>query len=377
MKFTGSADLPLHTGSVPLWLLARMRKMAGLVTRLIVDLWGPRGFVERVASPIFFQAINNLIGMDWDSSGSTTVTTAVLREALEGQDLPVRVLGGKGALSRQVPRQLEELAKRWDIDPARLAKVSRLAARVDALLVQDGYQLYHHAMFVTEDGHWAVIQQGMNTSIRMARRYHWAETENFLNDPHSGIVGVRHGYALNLASSASRGNRHIILDLVREGPSRVARDLAALLGYKTLTGNAPRYYPYADLAGLRKRIGDPRRLVLRLPRDVSTFEDFVLARGVSEDVMRALALVAELVYREPADWRDPANVDPFKFAFAVGGKDGVPFPVDRRVYDEVVTILQYLVERARGDSGIYRYLHRLYLAAKDWEPPPGYKRPTP
>ncbi|MGC9118958.1 MAG: DUF763 domain-containing protein [Thermoproteus sp.] len=378
MRFSGYADLPLHTGHVPPWLLSRMKKLSTLLLKIMYDLWGEEGILVRLASPVFFQAVNDLIGMDWDSSGSTTVTTAVLKYAMEKADLPIRIAGGKGEAALRTPDELRSIADRWGLDWARLAEASRLAAKVDNALVQDGYSIYHHAFVVTERGRWAVIQQGMNPAARMARRYHWLETGRFFDDPHSGIVGVRERAVLNLASSKSAGNRSAILDVVSSGPEKVARDLMLLTGQTTLVG--PTYYhPYVDIKRLRSEIGDPRRLAQSLPRDVSSFKELLLHRGVGPKTLRALALVAELVYRSPADWTDPANVDPFKFSFAVGGKDGVPYPVDRKTYDELISLLEAMVDAARrsGDRGIYGYLSSLASKAAGWSPPQSFKRPTP
>ncbi|MEM3326908.1 MAG: DUF763 domain-containing protein, partial [Thermoproteus sp.] len=318
MRLGGYADLPLHVGHVPPWLLARMKKLSALLLEIMYDLWGEEGILVRLASPVFFQAVNDLIGMDWDSSGSTTVTTAVLKYAMAKADLPIRIAGGKGEYALRTPEELREIAERWGLDGEALVEVSRLAAKVDNALVQDGYTIYHHAFIVTERGKWAVIQQGMNTAARMARRYHWLETDRFFDDPHSGIMGVKARGVLNLASSKSADNRSTIMDIVSSGPQKVARDLLLLTGQTTLV---PYYHPYVDVKAVRAEIGDPRRIAASIPRDVSNFKELILSRGVGPKTLRALALVAELIYRSPADWADPANVDPFKFSFAVGGKD--------------------------------------------------------
>ncbi|MEL9990449.1 MAG: DUF763 domain-containing protein [Thermoproteus sp.] len=375
MRLGGYADLPLHVGHVPPWLLARMKKLSALLLEIMYDLWGEEGILVRLASPVFFQAVNDLIGMDWDSSGSTTVTTAVLKYAMAKADLPIRIAGGKGEYALRTPEELREIAERWGLDGEALVEVSRLAAKVDNALVQDGYTIYHHAFIVTERGKWAVIQQGMNTAARMARRYHWLETDRFFDDPHSGIMGVKARGVLNLASSKSADNRSTIMDIVSSGPQKVARDLLLLTGQTTLV---PYYHPYVDVKAVRAEIGDPRRIAASIPRDVSNFKELILSRGVGPKTLRALALVAELIYRSPADWADPANVDPFKFSFAVGGKDGVPYPVDRKTYDELISLLEAMVEAARRSSerGIYSYLSHLAKKAEGWQYPKDYKRPT-
>lgn len=359
MRFSGVADLPLHGGHVPHWLLARMKKLASLTLRIMYDFYGEDGIIERFAQPFFFQAFSNLIGMDWDSSGSTTVTTAVVKDALASLDIPVAVAGGKGQRALNTPDELKEISKRFGLDPEPLVTASRLTAKVDNSLVQDCYDIYHHAFLVASTGRWAVIQQGMNPRVKMARRYHWLSTNDFFNSPHTGIIGIRERKVLNLASRRSSDNRGVILELVNEGPGKVARLIAQL----------PYYHPYLKI--------DYRQVVRNLPppKSIGDFKELLLRYRVGPKTLRALALVAELIYKKPADWEDPA-VDPFKFSFAVGGKDGVPYPVDRKTYDELIAILDAVLEKARSDPGIYKYLSHLARKAETWRFPEERKRPT-
>ncbi|AAL63014.1 DUF763 domain-containing protein [Pyrobaculum aerophilum] len=370
MKLSGIADLPLHDGHVPYWLLARMKKLSSLILRIMYELYGPDGIVDRFAHPVFFQAFNNVIGMDWDSSGSTTVTTAVVKEALWKSDIPVKVAGGKGRHALNTPKELMEIARLFDLDANELVVKSRLAAKVDGALLQDGYELYHHAFIVSETGKWGVIQQGLNPDLKMARRYHWLSTEDFFNSPHAGVVGIRHEKVLNLASKNSKDNRAVILELINEGASKVARYLYLLRGQATLF-ETPYYHPYIKLDI------DIKAVVKNLPppKSVADFKELLLQYRIGPKTLRALSLVAELIFKTPADWNDPA-VDPFKFAFAVGGKDGVPSPIDKRVYDELITLLDAVVEKARGDPGLYRYLSHLAKKAESWKYPSDKKRPT-
>ncbi|MEM3997640.1 MAG: DUF763 domain-containing protein [Pyrobaculum sp.] len=370
MRISGVADLPLHGGHVPPWLLERMKRLASLVLRAMHDLYGPDGVVERFSNPAFFQAFNNVIGMDWDSSGSTTVTTAVVKEVLKSSDVPVRVAGGKGRQALNTPNELVEISKLFDLDAESLVIASRLTAKVDNVLVQDGYDIYHHAFIVSETGRWAVIQQGMNPAAKMARRYHWIRTDQFFDSPHTGVVGLRQRQVLNLASRLSRENRQVVLELVNEGAGRVGRYLALLKGQATLV-DVPYYHPYVkidvDVKSVLKNLPPPK--------SVADFKELLLRYRVGPKTLRALSLVAELIFKAPADWNDPA-VDPFKFAFAVGGKDGVPYPVDRRTYDELIALLDAVVERAKSDVGIYKYLSHLAKKAEQWRYPQERKRPT-
>lgn len=373
MRLGGVADLPLHDGHVPPWLFIRMRKLASLILHVMYDLYGPDGIIERFAHPVFFQAFNNIIGMDWDSSGSTTVTTAVVKEVLRNSDvIPVRVAGGKGRQALKTPNEIEEIAKRFGLDATQLITASRLTAKVDNTLIQDGYEIYHHAFFISETGRWCVIQQGMNPEVKMARRYHWISTEDFFNSPHTGIIGFRHNNVLNLASKNSRDNRSIILELVNEGATKIAKYLALLRGQTTLV-DTPYYHPY-----VKTNIDIDIKTVLKNlppPKSVDDFKELLLKYRVGPKTLRALALVAEIIFKTPADWSDPA-VDPFKFSFAVGGKDGVPYPVNKKVYDELIALLDAVVEKAHTNPGLYRYLAHLAKKAEMWKFPEDKKRPT-
>lgn len=381
----GFAELPLHTGEVPRWLLARMMELGKVVVKLVVDEYGTRGFLERVADPVWFQALSNLIGMDWDSSGSTTVTTAVLKRAFSELDLGVYAAGGKGDASLRTPEELRGTAARLGLDGEELARVSALVAKVDSAALQAGYQLYHHAFFLDAEGRWAVVQQGMNTSLKLARRYHWfsESVRSFVELPHSGVSGIP-GVALNTVDRGIDEHRRLLTDLAAEGARKVEvqlkQALAAAQGYTQLVGYTPYstseirrvFAKYRQLGGL-----SVNREALELARElgVRRYEELLGVRGVGPATIRALALVAELVYETPPSWRDPVThpPDPFKFAYAVGGKDGVPFPVDRKTYDELLSILNQLISRKGLPAGTLRRLAQL---TKNWTPPPEDKVPT-
>ncbi|ABL78589.1 DUF763 domain-containing protein [Thermofilum pendens] len=383
---TGVAELPLHDGSVPRWLIARMERLAGILVEMIVEEYGTRGLLERLADPVYFQAINNIIGMDWDSSGSTTVTTAVLKKVLEERELGVKACGGKGSSSRKAPEEIRLHAEKYGLDPSGLVSTSYLVAKVDSAALQAGYQLYHHAFFFDEEGRWAVVQQGMKPSTRTARRYHWFSERvgDVTVEPHSGIHGFREPFALNTVAAEAGEFRRLVVDLVGEGASRLERlvseALRVLEGYSPLVSYAP--YSAEKARSLRermRRLGKPslsrEALASLAGRGVESFRDILAAKAVGPSAIRALALVAELVYETPPSWRDPVThqVDPFKFAYAVGGKDGVPFPVDRKTYDELISILEELKQRFRGEPGVFRRLAEL---TKNWTPPPEEKVPT-
>ena len=385
MSVSGIADLPLHTGHVPPWLYSRMVKLSGLVVELLVDEHGVRETIRLFSNPIFFQAFNNIIGMDWDSSGSTTITTAALKDSLSKRDVGIRVVGGKGVYALNVPIEIEELGKQWDVDAELLKTMSRLSAKIDNTALQDGYRLYHHAMIIGSDGTWTVIQQGLNEKNRYARRYHiWMEND-LLNEPHTGIMGIKGEHALNMVSRISGEARETILDLVHQDTNKVVRDWAlvkamikgnaSILTY--LGKEAPRYYnPY--VSGIfRPYTASINEEAIRRARDANDFRELLLTRGFGPSTMLALALIAELVYRDRVDWEDPANIDPRRYAFALGGKDGSPYPVNKEVYDAVIDVIQAIVDRARQDRGLTIYLKHLANVAKQLNLPTDLVHPTP
>ncbi len=345
MRPTGFTELPLHWGKAPKWLVDKMKKLSYQVAYLIIEDQGRRGFLEKLSDPFWFQAFGCLLGFDWHSSGLTTVTTGVLRSALSKGDLGVMVAGGK-AMAKKTPEQIEEIANSFNISSSKLeewVRASRLTAKVDSVAIQAGYGLYHHAFIATEDGDWAVIQQGMNPENRLARRYHWVsfKIRDMVNEPHSGIVGYKSNKpVLNMVARESEGARRASVD--------IARDISALTALKRLQ---LRVKPIDSWTGKVSR----EWVVIegfRMPMDVNwaklkalyeyqpkNYEELLLFKGVGAKTIRALALASELIYGEEPSWRDPV-----KYSFAHGGKDGVPYPVDRRTYERTISYLREVIE---------------------------------
>ncbi|ACS34410.1 DUF763 domain-containing protein [Thermococcus gammatolerans] len=377
------AELPLHGGHVPAWLAQRMRKLTKLVLILAVDEYGTKGLLERLSDPIWFQAFNNLIGMDWDSSGSTTVTVGMIKDALSKEELGVKVAGGKGRASRKTPEELRAIAEHYGLDPEPYIRTSRLVAKVDTVAFQTGYQLYHHAFLLDEEGNWAVIQQGMNERAKLARRYHWFNTETFTIDPHKAIAGIRAKIALNTVSKDSREFQKTLLDIVSERPEKIEREFetikAIAKGYRPLVYYRPRNVDEVTVLRRYESLGklELNRKALEFARElgVRNYEELLLLKGLGPSTLRALSLVVELVYETPPSWRDRVThpVDPFKFTYAVGGKDRVPFPVEKRTYDELVSFLEKLVEKNRDERTLIRNVARI---TKNWKFPEEEKRPT-
>ena len=381
MRLSGVADLPLHQGHVPPWLAKIMRRLAKAIVRIAIDELGAEGFLRRISNPLWFQAFNNVIGMDWDSSGSTTVTTAILKEVLNELDVGVVVAGGKGSKARVVPKEVAVLGERLGMPSQRageLINVSIICAKVDNALIQDGFALYHHTIFFDKHGKWVVVQQGMNAVKRLARRYHLAwyvGGSEVVEEPHSGVASDVVTEPLNLSSRESRRVRMVIIDLINDGVKAIERSItqvnAILKGIKPLVETGmPRHVkniPYYR----------PVRLSLRLLNALnqayevkpSNFKELLLNTHVGPEGLRALSLVSELIYREPPSLNDvvTAPYNPFKYAYAIGGKDGIPFPVKRKLAETLIAELEGIIERSElGDKDKLRVFRSLRaLAPRD------------
>jgi len=365
LKRTGIARLPLHYGKAPRWLVVRMIGLAREITTIIIDEYGRDGFLRRISDPYWFQAMGCVLGYDWHSSGVTTVLTGVLKNAIKPEEHGLAVCGGKGKASMQAPTEIGQVGDEFGFSTSRIDELryaSRMSAKVDNTAVQAGYPLYHHAFVVAEDGKWAVVQQGMSVQDRTARRYHWLSehVQNFVAEPHDAIVGdVKRSVALDMTAKESESCRRVSTDVVKEPTKKVMRLLQSVRpAHQT---SLQRWMPEA-------RWKEYVVEVLSLPNNLNwkavkrayefqpqNYEQLLGIRGVGPATVRGLALIAELVYGAPPSWRDPV-----KYSFAYGGKDGVPYPVDRKAMDESIQILKGAIENAKigGDEKL-RALQRL------------------
>jgi hypothetical protein len=349
MRRTGIANLPLHGGRAPAWLFIRMTRLARALVLAMREDAPPAALLARLSDPHWFQAFGCLLGFDWHSSGVTTTVCGALRLGLRGleTDVGLFVAGGKGATSRKTPSEIATASEALGRDLSPLAYASRMAAKVDTVGVQDGYTLYHHTFVFTPDAEWVVIQQGMSDTTRYARRYHWlgSTVAEFVSDPHSAVVAERREErVLNLVAGEAQAHRAAITQVVRdERPEHVVRALTLPARHHVVTAD--------DVPGPRLT----RILMETYERQPETFERLLALPGVGAKTVRALSLAAEVMYGVPASFRDPAM-----FSFAHGGKDGHPYPVDRRTYDATIRYLEAAVRRARiGDVERLKALRRL------------------
>ncbi len=352
MRRTGIADLPLHEGKAPLWLTERMAKLLKAILEVMLSEYPTKEIIKRFSNPYWFQSLGNLLGFDWHSSGLTTTVSGALSRALRQMSYPIMVAGGKGKRALKTPEIIAELAEKRGMDPSPLIEASRLTAKVDSALLQDNHQLYHHLFIFDENGTWSVIQQGMNPFRRTARRYHWF-SENageFHEEPHSGVSGLKEPGTLNLTHRDSRENKKGIVSLFREAsPHSLERELMkAVKGIPYL--KMPRQFAVRlkNLENLHRVLLSTYRKILRNPeglieKDYShTFLKLIKTKGLGAASFRALSMVSWVIYG-----KQPAFSDPAVFSYAHGGKDGTPYPVNRKLYDFTIEFLNDIIPKAK------------------------------
>jgi len=354
---TGVANLPLHYGKAPSWLFQRMKSLAREITLFVIDAYGAEEMLSRLSDPFWFQAFGCVLGFDWHSSGVTTTVCGALKEGLKGmeKELGFFIAGGKGRTSRKTPLEIEEICEQRAMDGASLIYASRMSAKVDSAAVQDGYQIYHHTFFFTQTGQWAVVQQGMNEGTRYARRYHWFSQgmKDFVCEPHWAVCCDQRSEGLNLVAQESERTRQAITELSHEKP-----DVLIAEGKRATELYLPREHPIPREESRLERL---EKIFIQIyDRSPSDFEELLGIKGVGPKSLRALSLISELIHGVKPSFKDPT-----RFSFAHGGKDGHPYPVDRKVYDQTIEALKGAIDKARvGDREKIRAIERLRYFAK-------------
>ncbi|MEM4489961.1 MAG: DUF763 domain-containing protein [Desulfurococcaceae archaeon] len=373
MVIEGIADLPLHEGHVPDYLLRRMKMLGSLIAKYIVELYGPEELLRRFSNPLWFQAFNNVIGMDWDSSGSTTITLYVLKTVFQPEkfhEYNVAVIGGKGRDARNLQQEVVRLNK--DIDTDKLIETSRLAAKIDSTGLQDGYTLYIHCLALTNSGKMLIIQQGMNLDLKIARRYHilvdGAQILSCEKDPHSGVASKAITSALNLVDEGSQNARRAILEIVESTPpdslvqdlyhvNRILKNLPDIRVFSSNNlfesnqvelskkiQNCPIYYkPVTNV----KKVAQAAETIKR--ESPGNFKELLLIKGIGPETIRAIALIADLIYGYEPSLKDPTTYlfDPFLYAYAHGGKDGVPYRIKVHEIDKTIEFFTRLIDEVK------------------------------
>ena len=306
------------------------------ISESVLYHYGRPALLSRLSDPFWFQALGSVMGMDWHSSGITTSVMGALKRGLNprASELGIYICGGRGRHSRNTPQELRGIADRISLDGDTLVRTSRLTARIDNNAIADGFQIYLHSFVVTADGDWAVVQQGMNEASRTARRYHWhsAAVRDFTADPHTAIVGEHAGTITNLVDTRARPAQDALLTIARTDPGKTLAEARRLV--------MPAHHDVRPRDVDEKRLGAV--LALAHERDLHDFASFLLLEQLGPRTLQSLALIAEVVHGTPTRFADPA-----RFSFAHGGKDGHPFPVPLKTYDESIGVLRRALDAAK------------------------------
>jgi hypothetical protein len=357
VKRSGTADLPLHGGRVPAWLAERMTQLGTAIAECVTHFYGPSEFLTRLSDPFWFQAFGAVMGMDWHSSGITTSVLGALKRGLNPRfsDLGFTICGGRGRHSRQTPAELIDFGRLTGLDGDQLARTSRLTARIDNNAVADGFQLYLHSFVIHKSGEWAVVQQGMNQGNGLARRYHWHSpaVRDFVSNPHTAILGKPQGTILNLVDACAGKAQQALLAIAHEPVESSLDDARKLV--------MPAHHDVRAADVDLKRLGAV--LAVAHEQDLHDFASLLLVEGLGPRTLQSLALVAEVVHGAPSRFADPA-----RFSFAHGGKDGQPFPVPLKTYDESLSVLRRALDAAKiGHTEKLEGFRRLDRLTRDVE----------
>jgi len=379
----GIATFGLDYGRCPKWLFERMVTLGREVVEIIAEEYGPEEFIKRIADPVWFQSLGTVLAFDWNSSGLTTILTAALKEAIRGNErsLGIFICGGKGKTSKKTPDEIQDWGWRAGIDDKKtnaLVYNSKMAAKIDSALVQDGFQIYHHSFFFIKSGAWAVVQQGMNVNNQTARRYHWysKKISDLVCEPHSGIASQVKTPTLNLTARQSKTTREISTELVQGSYSGLIRDIQILRKHSSelsrvlalkfkqkrftflhLENKEFFWHPVLSEDFSKSRYLD-KILFQVCQQKPKSYEELLSLKGVGPKTIRALSLVSEVIYGAKPSYEDPA-----RYSFAHGGKDGTPYFVDRATYDTTIDFFQKLIQKMKIPfSEKRRAIQRIRLA---------------
>ncbi|ADY51691.1 protein of unknown function DUF763 [Pseudopedobacter saltans DSM 12145] len=362
MKRSGIADLPLHYGHVPKWLAERMAKLGLAITEAIITDFGKDEYLKRMSDPFWFQSLGCVLGMDWHSSGITTSVLGALKSAINplSKELGIYFCGGKGKFSRNTPHELLVYGEKNGLNSSELIRSSKLVAKVDNTAIQDGHQLYLHSFIVSNTGEWTVVQQGMHDTNSSARRYHWhsKDFQSFTEKPHAGICGTNQGLILDMTAVDSKPAKTAVMNMTTEKPNHLLAEISHLV--------MPKHHDVKSKDVDLKRLG--AMLWLAHEKQPKDFDELLLLEGLGPRTLQSLALVSEVIYGTPTRFQDPA-----RFSFAHGGKDGHPFPVLTKVYDETIDVLTKAITQSKlgnsdKKSAIESLSRMAYKFEKDFTP---------
>jgi len=371
MIYRGIATFGLDEGKCPRWLFERMTKLGREIIEVIINEYGSDEFIKRISDPVWFQSLGTVLAFDWNSSGLTTILTAALKEAIRGREkeLGIFICGGKGKTSRRTPEEIEQWGNALSLPDGYVNSLiynSKMTAKVDSALVQDGFQIYHHTLFFSKNGSWTVIQQGMNIQNQSARRYHWYSKKitDLVKEPHAGIASqILNQPTLNLTALESEKTRSVSTQLVQNNYYDLMKDIKILAkhfsdysqmlkvksdGQQTIFLNLENrefvWHPVVKENFFKNKYLQ-KILYLVCEQRPASYEKLLSLKGVGPKTIRALSLVSEIIYGAKPSYRDPA-----RYSFAHGGKDATPYPVDRITYDQSIKFFADVVSKSRLQS---------------------------
>ena len=368
MTHSGTANLPLHPGKCPAWLFPRMKKLSGAISETIICEFGVEEFMKRLADPYFLQSLGCVIGFDWHSSGLTATTLGALKASINTKKIGITFCGGKGKTSRKTPDEIMKFSQEYNLSTKKVDRLlysSKICAKIDNSLVQDGYQLYHHSFAFDENGKWIVIQQGMNNNNAYARRYHWHSEsfDTFIQEPHNAICCNKETEkTLDLTNKHNKKVQKTSVDIIND--DEMLKIISKIISEQTqlISGQTPLNY----FASNTSNNNNNRQKVLTMPKNhlipfmqkrniemlkqayeyqPKSYEELIALKGVGAKTVRSLALISELIYGEEITWKDPV-----KYSFAVGGKDKIPYEINKLHYDKTTDILETALEHAKIDQ---------------------------
>lgn len=331
-----------------------MSLLGGAIVEAIVMEYGKAEVIRRLSDPAWFQSLGCVMGMDWHSSGITTSVMGALKASINpiSKELGIYICGGRGKHSRNTPNELRVIAEKTGLDGHELVRSSRLSAKVDNTAIQDGFQIYLHSFVLTDTGEWSVIQQGMNDKTGYARRYHWhsSDLKSFTEEPHTFIYGKNQGQIFNLTHKEASAAKEGIIAISQENPDKMLAEIRKI--------RLPSHHDVQAKDVDLKRLGAVLVLAQDLP--IHDFENLLLLEGLGPRTLQSLTLVSEVIHGTPSRFSDPA-----RFSFAHGGKDGHPFPVPVKVYDESIEVLRTAIDKAKiGHSDKLKAFNSLTKAAQ-------------
>jgi len=363
MPRVGIATVPLDYGKCPLWLFERMKRLSRGIITAIVEEFGPEEFLKRISNPVWFQSLGCVLAFDWNSSGLTTTVMGAIKEGIRGleNDLGLFICGGKGKTSRKTPDQIQNWGEFLSMSLDQIEKLiytSKISAKVDTSCIQDGFQIYHHNLIFTKKGNWSIVQQGMSTKLRQARRYHWlsSSVKDLIEEPHSGIISDVTVKPLNLTAKKSKKNKEISASLVKEDPKKFLKNFKRIL--KKPENHLIKRQKFGNIISMElynreffwhqvceekfdlKRL--EKTIFLANERKPANFEQLLAIKGIGPKTIRALSLVSEIIHGAKPSYNDPA-----RYSFAHGGKDYIPFPIDQKIYDKTIEVLERGIKRSK------------------------------